>query len=360
MLVLKDETGLKEATAVAELEALRPAWEELWHAAEESTPFQFPGWLIPWWRHLGEGKLQCLSFWHDEELCGLAPFYIYTRPEDGKRQLLLLGSGNSDYLDILVRPGHEPVVLNQLAAWLAASRDRWDIAEFLQLRPGSPLLRLSLAGLDCEFSEDVVMQECCPVLLLPADPQDHWAFFQQPCFAKLDYYWRRAGRMGTVRIQSQDLGSLEESLDALVRFEEARWSQKGLQSALSKPGIQRFHRVACYNLCAAGLLRFYVLRLDDRIIAAFYGFQHQSRVYFYLSSFEAEFSNISPGKLILAHAIERAVREGASVFDFLRGREAYKYEWGAQDTPAFRRALWMKKSEVGYEHSPGGHQKRCL
>jgi CelD/BcsL family acetyltransferase involved in cellulose biosynthesis len=360
MLILTGETELKVATEFEQLKALRPPWEELWHAAEESTPFQFPGWLIPWWRHLGEGKLQCLCFWRAEQLCGLAPFYIYTRPEDGKRQLLLLGSGNSDYLDILVRPGHESVVLNQLAAWLVASRDDWDIAEFLQLRPGSPLLRLSLGGLDCEFSEDVALQECCPVLPLPSAPQDHWAFFQQPCFTKLNYYWRRAGRIGSVRIQSQDLGSLEESFDALVRFEEARWSQRGLQSALDNPEIQRFHRVACYNLCAAGLLRFYVLRLDDRIIAAFYGFHSQSRFFFYFGGFDAEFSNFSPGKLILAHAIERAVREGATVFDFLRGREAYKYEWGAQDTPAFRRALWIKNSEVGYEHSTSGHQTRCF
>src|SRR4051794_39590259 len=111
MLILTDETNLKEATELGELEALRPAWEDLWHSAEESTPFQSPGWLIPWLRHLGEGKLQCLSFWQDEQLCGLAPLYIYNRPEDGKRQLLLMGSGNSDYLDILVRPGHESVVL---------------------------------------------------------------------------------------------------------------------------------------------------------------------------------------------------------------------------------------------------------
>ena len=34
-----------------------------------------------------------------------------------------------------------------------------------------------------------------------------------------------------------------------------------------------------------------------------------------------------------------AVREGATRFDFLRGREPYKYDWGATDTPQLRRRV---------------------
>jgi len=41
-------------------------------------------------------------------------------------------------------------------------------------------------------------------------------------------------------------------------------------------------------------------------------------------------------------AIEAAIAEGAREFHFLRGREAYKYEWGAVDRwnrrRSFRRA----------------------
>ena len=80
--------------------------------------------------------------------------------------------------------------------------------------------------------------------------------------------------------------SLDEALDALITFEDARWAAKGLRSVLSEAAIQRFHRVACYNLCAAGLLRFYVLRLDGRIMSAFYGFGHQDRAFFYLAGFD--------------------------------------------------------------------------
>jgi CelD/BcsL family acetyltransferase involved in cellulose biosynthesis len=356
MLALADELEVNGAFQIEDLESFRQAWEGLWQGCEEATPFQSPAWLIPWWRHLGQGKLHCLTFWRGGELCGLAPFYIYTRPHDGVRQLLLLGSGNSDYLDILIRPGHEPRVLRLLAAWLDSSREHWDVAEFFQLRSSSPLLRFQLSGLAPSLLSEVTTHESCPVLTLPAAPQDDWAFFQQPCFAKLDYYWRRANRTGCLKIEAVNMESLDEALDPLIAFEDARWAERGVSSVLSEPAIQRFHRGACYNLCAAGLLRFYVLRLDGRIISAFYGFHHRERAFYYLAGFDAEFSKLSPGKLILAHAVERAVRERMLAFDFLRGQETYKYEWGAQDTSTCRLAIRAETKEAGYEHSSNHYQ----
>jgi CelD/BcsL family acetyltransferase involved in cellulose biosynthesis len=43
--------------------------------------------------------------------------------------------------------------------------------------------------------------------------------------------------------------------------------------------------------------------------------------------------------LIVAHAIEQAIREGAGEMDFLRGREPYKYRWGAVDRSSYGRTL---------------------
>jgi CelD/BcsL family acetyltransferase involved in cellulose biosynthesis len=39
--------------------------------------------------------------------------------------------------------------------------------------------------------------------------------------------------------------------------------------------------------------------------------------------------------LLIGHAIEQAITEGAEEFDFLRGREAYKNAWGAADRATF-------------------------
>ena len=84
----------------------------------------------------------------------------------------------------------------------------------------------------------------------------------------------------------------------------------------------------------------YALALGGHLAAAFYGFHAAGRTIFYLSGFDPAFARYSPGKLVVAHAIEQAIaRDAARAFDFLRGAEAYKYAWGAVDEPLFRRSV---------------------
>jgi CelD/BcsL family acetyltransferase involved in cellulose biosynthesis len=97
-------------------------------------------------------------------------------------------------------------------------------------------------------------------------------------------------------------------------------------------------------LLRQGLLRLHALRLDGAITATLHALADRPgiagrRVYFYLGGFDPRFAALSPGALLLAHAIEEAAREGAAGFDFLRGGETYKYRWGARDTQVLHRRL---------------------
>ncbi len=58
--------------------------------------------------------------------------------------------------------------------------------------------------------------------------------------------------------------------------------------------------------------------------------------YYYLQGFDFGWRWFSPGTQILGAVIEDALREGKKKIDFLRGRESYKYLWGASDEPTFR------------------------
>ncbi|HXG59226.1 MAG TPA: GNAT family N-acetyltransferase, partial [Thermoanaerobaculia bacterium] len=100
-----------------------------------------------------------------------------------------------------------------------------------------------------------------------------------------------------------------------------------------------FHRDAARRMLGAGALRMYGMRIGGRIVAVFYGFAHRETVYYYLSGYDPSLERLGPGTLVVAHAIEQAVREGAAWFDFLRGAEAYKYGWGATDRINRRRRL---------------------
>jgi len=105
------------------------------------------------------------------------------------------------------------------------------------------------------------------------------------------------------------------------------------------------HREAAPLLDAVGLLRLYAMRLDGQIIAVLYCLAEAAprpnlRHYDYLGGFDPRFASLSPGTLLIAHAIERASDEGATAFDFLRGRDPYKYRWGARDQSMYTLRLW--------------------
>src|SRR5918998_2901979 len=97
--------------SLAELERLRPAWTALWHRARRATPFQSPDWLVPWWRHIGEGELLTIAVFDEAEgrLVGLAPLYLYAQAS-GERVVFPLGVATTDYLDALAAPGWEAAV----------------------------------------------------------------------------------------------------------------------------------------------------------------------------------------------------------------------------------------------------------
>ena len=83
-----------------------------------------------------------------------------------------------------------------------------------------------------------------------------------------------------------------------------------------------------------------------RTAGVYYGLLHRRRAYAYLGGFDPDFAHESPGVVLIGHAIAEAADEGAEQFDFLRGREDYKYRWGAEDSPTICRRLYPISSEA--------------
>jgi CelD/BcsL family acetyltransferase involved in cellulose biosynthesis len=160
----------------------------------------------------------------------------------------------------------------------------------------------------------------------------------------LRQYRRRALRAGTLEIAEADDRGVsktaeswerdprwKEMLVALAHLHRARWGGGSVRWA--------FHRQLIPGFLARGALAMYGLRLDGRLAAVHYGFYEQGTAYCYLHAFDAAWEKLSPGALLLGGVIEAAVERGARAFDFGRGRETYKYHWGARDRESRRRQL---------------------
>ncbi|HEX2134596.1 MAG TPA: GNAT family N-acetyltransferase, partial [Microvirga sp.] len=262
---------------------------------------------------------------------GLAPFYR----EDGAwgRRLLPLGISVSDYHDVLLAPEEAPAAWEALLD-LARREPDWELWEFEELMAGAAALALPApAGWD----DDVATQSACPTLTLEA--RDLASCVPKSKRRTLNLARNRAARRDSVVWRQADASSVRAALDDLFRLHGSRWESRGEAGVLADDPVRRFHYDAAPALQDAGLLRLYTLAFDGRVVAAYYGFQHRGRAYAYLTGFDPACEFESPGALVMAHAIEQALREGARELHFLRGQEAYKYGWGAVDRWNRRRSL---------------------
>ncbi len=289
---------------IIEPAGLEREWWELWLTSPLATPFQSPAWLIPWQRHFGSSDDRILVARRNGRAVAILPLFHF---ED---RYLLWGAGTSDYLDGLFAPGVTIDDLRQAADALDLPLD------VSQLSPVSPLALISdVIGSPAQPRRP---GEPCLVLCLPPDRR-------RGIFERLAYYRRRAGRTGIG--PSGPAGP--EVFAHLVDLHERRWAMRGETGVLADPRVLAWHREALPQLAASGLLVMRVLRKDGKVVGAYYGLRAKRRDYYYIGGFDPQLQSLGLGTILIGDAIEAAEARGSIAFDFLRGREAYKYRWGA-------------------------------
>ncbi len=314
---------IEEITEIRHLHALVPEWDRLWERLPACTPFQSPAWLLPWWRHVfAGGKLWALALRSNGRLAGLAPFFIYGMRE---RTVAVLGAGISDYPDVLVEPESAAAVFEHLAR----RASEWDVCNFQDLRPDSPMLAGAAVS---KLESRAVNCSVCPVI-----PLHGVAAEVAP--RGLRRARRRLEKIGA-RFEEAGADTVDEFMEALFRLHTARWQSRDEPGMLSEGQLREFHREAACALARRGMLRLYGLRAGGRLLAVLYGFAARGRFYAYLSGFDPAAEWFSPGGALLAMAIERSIAQGLGAFDLLRKRESYKYLWGAEEQANRRLLVW--------------------
>jgi CelD/BcsL family acetyltransferase involved in cellulose biosynthesis len=324
-----------EAVAIDDLDALEPDWRDLWRRTPTTTPFQSPAWLIPWWREFAPGPLCAGAVFRDGRLVALFPFYA-EQTAIGVR-LLPLGVSLSDYLDILIDPGW-PAAGRALAAFVQGGA--WSSCCFVELPPDAGAALLPTPK-NCD--DHIERHSACPVIALRGE-RDLTGCVPARRRRQLRRARTAAERLGELRIERSETES-ERFLTTLFALHEARWRERGESGVLADPKVRRFHQAALPRLAAADLARCYTLTLNGRAVAVYYGLRDGARAYAYLGGFDPAFEEASPGAILIGHAIAEAIDEGAREFHFLRGREAYKYSWGATDRWNQRR-LWTRRTHA--------------
>jgi CelD/BcsL family acetyltransferase involved in cellulose biosynthesis len=111
-------------------------------------------------------------------------------------------------------------------------------------------------------------------------------------------------------------------------FEKREWLTDG-RRAVFYDAARAAHK--------AGMLQLLFIEVRGKKAAGLFNFDYNDRIWVYNSGLDpALFGALSLGVVITAKAIEYAIENGRTTFDFLRGNETYKYRFGAEDTTIYR------------------------
>lgn len=294
---------------------LRPDWEALFTDAPESTPFQSPAWQLAWFETLGSRRTPLLyAVREGHDLIGLMPM---VRVRALWRTLRPAAVGVSDYLHPLARPDREQAVAQALReAFEGADADLVDLHQVRDDRA----IHGELGG------EESIPQATCLVLDLPTSYDAYLATLSK----SLRYDVRRLERKGLqekgARLEFCGPDRIDVGLDAFFDLHRRRWRRRGLPGAFLS-GQMRFHRNWAAEAAERGELWLSLLWLEDRPVGALYAIRAGRTCFFYQSGFDPAASAVSPGTILVASTLKRAIEEGLTAFDFLRGDEPYKRRW---------------------------------
>ncbi|MCJ7727010.1 MAG: GNAT family N-acetyltransferase [Acidimicrobiia bacterium] len=337
MTAIDRRPALEFVTHDAALAALRYEWADLLADADGASVFLTHAWISAWHGTVGADEELLIGLARqavDGRLIGIAPFSVVSRKMGPVplRVLRMAGSGlaASDHLDLIIRHGHPHAAA---ALWRATNAHRtWDLIDLDGLRAGSHLSRVALRRTGDR--ESFAATTVCPVLELPETWEEYEASLGRNLRQNLGRYSRKLDRDTAGPVVERmvvDPADVVDTVDRLAGFHQQIRTARGDDGSFADPRMVAFHKSAALRFLDAGRLRLHRLDVDGSMAAAISCFRHDETVSFYTTGYDPALSSYGPGRRIMAAAIRSAIDEGARRFDFLRGDEAYKRDWGATE-----------------------------
>ncbi len=325
---------------IESLNTIAPEWEALHRKDPVATVFTSSAWL--------RGRLSALTDpWcvlvarpgAGEPLVGLLPLrFLPSSPAEriswatepvfsvaGQkvRGLGMAGSPLADYTGFVCAAGYEDLVLTAFAHHIQNSLE-W---RYLEINDAlDPRLEAFLVHFpEPRFRIERHPPTPCPFLELTDSWETYLGTRPRPRMRReIRHDLRALERLPGLRRTSVADDS-ELQISTLLALWQGRWGK------LPEPQLAQYRSIfrACLE---SGCLWVDILWDRDTPITGLLAFLDRQRrsFCFYITGFDERYAALSPGTVIVAHAIREAIRGSYRVFDFLRGDEPYKFALGAE------------------------------
>ena len=323
---------IEQIKTVSRFEELRNIWNELVYSSDQNSIFLTHQWFYSWWRWLSEGKsLEILLYRSDSgPPVGIAPLM---REND---VLAFLASREvTDYCDFIVRSGKEREFFESLLDFIRAQYPGVQKILLINIKQTSKTLHLlSQLAAKYDFTCTVTESEVAPILSLPTSYEDFLALLSRKNRHDLRRKLRRLEELEGVRtVKVMDAAGLQNSIKSFIQLH--RRSDASKEEFWGSQGMADFFREIALQFSPQGWVELLLLLHNENIMAALFNFIYDGQILFYNVAYNRDYAWYSPGVFLFHQRLKEAIQEGKKEADFLRGREKYKYYFGAKESKIF-------------------------
>lgn len=313
-----------------------PSFSELKKEFKEVSVFQDREWIRRWFRE--QAKRQPIKPFivvvkDNGKTIGIFPMYSY---QATFRFTILkpIGGDTSDYLIPLIAKQYcEKRIFAKVWRTLYSNKTKWDsiiwpnLPAFTLLDQQAPVMH---KGMKCIARKKGAN---CPYISFEGPSKELKSYLNKKYVKKIEFKERKLARQQGAfqynKVTSE--GKIEEVMNVLFQLHCKRWAVTGRFSPYENIEERNRALSLAFGLFQSNLLHLSYLKIGDKIIAVHFGMGDGERFYYYIPAFDTEYNKYSVGQILIYRLMQDVFQEGYQVFDFLRGSESYKYDWGAKE-----------------------------
>ena len=326
------------------LREIGPAWNELLKKSCSNTIFLTWEWQYAWAEcFLNENKrLFAITVYSKNELVGIAPWYIHDVKNCGfpLKQINFLGTpeAGSDYLDVIIKKGKEKEVTKQLYDFLLNNEiSHWDYLMLRDIPSDSLFLVYFLEKIlaDGKYAE-TTFGSYCPRVKLPKTKDNFLISLSPNRRQQYKRHLRILKKEDDIRLISNPSPGPDDINSFFVFYtEKTGYSSQHVKSMVEK---------LINNSKEKEIVQIDTLFAGEKKIAALLHLRHEFTMSMYLMAINKTHKpKISIGNILVGMCLEDSIRQGFSIYDFLKGTENYKFHWANSGRTSLNLIFYPKK-----------------
>lgn len=139
---------------------------------------------------------------------------------------------------------------------------------------------------------------------------------------------RRLSELGKLTFEIiDDAATCTDLMKFLIEQKRERFKSTSVPDSLDKEYLREFYYDIFHDDPLKYKCHFSILKLDNEVLAYHWGITDNNVFYYLMPTFNSNYSNYSPGKILIYKLLSWSIENNFKIFDFTIGSEEYKNDW---------------------------------